>query len=99
MKCFLHDGEMYIQPFFTNARELQSLVGQCREAAFKAMNEAGAAHAVYGVKKYDPETGALSEADLYCPAVLLDDAEFDSRTDAEAVKYPGCLILALHAMK
>ena len=99
MKCFLHNGRMYIEPFFTNARELQSMIGQCREAAVKAMREAGAAHAVYGVKKYDQETGALSEADLYCPAVLLDDDEFYARTDAEAIKYPGCLILALHAMK
>lgn len=32
-------------------------------------------------------------------AVLLDDAEFDSCPEAEAVKYPGGLILALHAMK
>lgn len=96
MKCFLHDGRVFIEPFFTNASELQSLIGQCREAAYKAMNEAGAAHAVYGVKRYDPETGALTEADLYRPAVLLDDAEFDARTAAESAKYPGCLILALN---
>lgn len=99
MKCFLHDGRMFVNPFFTNARELQSMIGQCREAAVKEMKDAGADHAIYGVKKYDPETGVLSEADLYCPPVLLDDAEFDARTKTEATKYPGCLILALHAMK
>ena len=99
MKCFMHDGRMFVEPFFATAKELQSMLGKCREAAVEEMKKSGAAHAVYGVKKYDPETGALTEADLYLPAVLLDDAEFDSRTEAEAVKFPGCLILALHAMK
>lgn len=61
------------------------------------MTEAGAAHAVFGVKHYDPETGALLGADIYAPAVLLDEDEFTERTDAQVQKSPGCLILALHA--
>lgn len=99
MKCFFHNGRMFVEPLFVTVKELQDMIGKCREAAFEDMKKSGAAHAVYGVKKYDHETGDLAEADLYCPAVLLDDAEFDSRTEAEATKYPGCLILALHAME
>ena len=58
------------------------------------MTESGAAHAIL---HYDPETGALLEADIYAPAVLLDEDEFTERTDAQVQKSPGCLILALHA--
>lgn len=65
----------------------------------EAMKEAGVAHAVYAVKKYDPESGALSQVDMYAPAVLLDDNDFYSRTDAEAKANPGCIILASHAKK
>ena len=99
MKCFVHDGRMFINPVFATAKELQVWLSACRVEAAKALKESGAAHAVYGVKRYDPQTGDLSEADLYLPAVLLDDAEFYSRTDEEAKRYPGCLILALHAMQ
>ena len=98
MKCFMHDGRTFIEPVFASAKELQVWLSACRIEASKAMKESGAAHAVYGVNRYDPKTGDLSEADLYLPAVLLDDAEFYSRTDEEYKKYPGCLILALHAM-
>lgn len=52
------------------------------------MTESGAAHAIFGVKHYDPETGALLEADIYAPAVLLDEDEFTERTDAQVQKSP-----------
>lgn len=97
MKCFVHDGRTFINPVFATAKELQVWLSACRVEAAKALKESGAAHAVYGVKRYDSKTGDLSEADIYLPAVLLDDAEFYSRTDEECKKYPGCLILALHA--
>ena len=99
MKCFVHDGRMFINPVFATAKELQVWLSACRVEAAKALKESGAAHAVYGVQRYDPQTGDLSEADLYLPAVLLNDAEFYSRTDEEAKRYPGCLILALHAIQ
>ena len=36
---------------------------------------------------------------LYIPAVLLNEAEFTKRTDAQMQESPGCYILALHARK
>ena len=97
IRYFFHDGAAYLVPHYTNASALAEMLNLAREAAHRAMTEAGAAHAVYGVKHYDPETGALSEADIYAPAVLLDEDEFTERTDAQARKSHGCLILALHA--
>lgn len=99
IRYFFHDGGTYIVPHYTNASDLATMINMAREAAHRDMVQAGADHAVYGVKRYDPETGSLSEADIYAPAVLLNDDEFTERTDAEVEKYPGCLILALHAMK
>lgn len=96
---YVHDSSVYLVPHYALPKELPGIINECREAAVEAMKEAGAAHAVYGVKKYDSETGALSRVDLYAPAVLLDDAEFYSRTDAEAKENPGCIILASHAKK
>ena len=77
----------------------QSSPASSTNSAVEAMKEAGVAHAVYAVKKYDPESGALSQVDMYAPAVLLDDNDFYSRTDAEAKANPGCIILASHAKK
>ena len=56
-------------------------------------------HAVYAVKHYDPKTGDVVKADIYAPAVLLNEAEFTERTDAQMQESPGCYILALHARK
>ena len=97
IRYFFHDGSTYIVPHYTNAAALSEMLNLAREAAYQAMTESGSAHAVYGVKHYDPETGVLSEADIYVPAVLLDEDQFTERTDAQVQKSPGCLILALHA--
>lgn len=96
---YVHNGSVYIFPHYATVKELTAMINELREADVEAMNKDGAAHAVYGVKKYDPETGKLSRVDLYAPAVLLDDADFYSRTDAEAKENPGCIILASHAHK
>ncbi len=96
---FVHDGGMYVLPHNALLREIPGMINECREAAVEAMKQAKAAHAVYAVKKYDPEAGTLAEVDLYAPAVLLNDDDFYSRTDAQAKEHPGSLILALHAMK
>ena len=96
---YVHDSSVFLVPHYALPKELPGIINGCREAAVEAMKQAGAAHAVYGVKKYDPETGTLSLVDLYAPAVLLDDVEFYSRTDAEAKEFPGCIILASHTHK
>lgn len=96
---YVHDSSVYLVPHYAIPAELPGIINGCRDAAAEAMKETGAANAVYAVKKYDPETGALSRVDLYAPAVLLDDAEFYSRTDAETKANPGCIILAYHAHK
>lgn len=97
IQYFVHDGGRYIVPHYTNASVLGEMLSLAREAAYRDLTESGAAHAVYGVKHYDPETGILARADIYSPAVLLGDNDFFERTDAEAKKSNGCLILALHA--
>ncbi len=97
VKYFWHDGGTYVIPHNALLREIPGMINECREAAVEAIKQAGAAHAVYAVKKYAPETGALAEVDFYAPAVLLDDAEFYKRTGAEAKENPGCIILASHA--
>ena len=99
IKYFIHDNSTYLVPHYTNASDLATMLNLAREAAHKSMTESGADHAVYGVKHYDPETGTTVSADIYAPAVLLDDAEFTKRTDAQAQDSPGCLILALHARR
>ena len=96
---YVHDGAVYLVPHYALPAEIPGIINECREAAVEAMKKAEAAHAVYAVKKYGGEDGALSRVDLYVPAVLLDDDDFYERTDAEAKEHPGCLILALHAMK
>ena len=107
IKYFVHDSSIYLVPHYALPAELPGIINKLREAAeskrreaaVEAMKEAGVAHAVYAVKKYDPESGALSQVDMYAPAVLLDDNDFYSRTDAEAKANPGCIILASHAKK
>lgn len=99
IRYYFHDGGMFIVPHYAGASDLQQMIDLARTAAVEAMNKAGAAHAVYAVKRYDKETGQLTEADIYAPAVILDDDEFYKRTDAEAKEHPGCYILAAHAHK
>lgn len=97
VKYFVHDGSVYVIPHDALLQEIPGMINECREAAVEAMKQTGAAHAVYAVKKYAPETRALAEVDFYMPAVLLDDDEFYKRTDAESKAHPGCMILASHA--
>lgn len=99
IRYFYHDGSLYLVPHYTNASDLAAMINLARQAAVEAMAEAGAAHAVYAVKRYHPETGDLCEAEIYCPAVVLDDANFYKRTEAETKEHPGCYILAAHAHK
>lgn len=96
---FFHDGSTYLVPHYTNASGLAVMLGEARRAAYLDMTKSGADHAVYAVKHYDPKTGDVVKADIYAPAVLLNEAEFTKRTDAQMQESPGCYILALHARK
>lgn len=98
IRYYLHDGRTFIVPYYATPAELADMFKQAGSMARKAMTEAGAAHAIYGTKSYDRETGELEEADIYAPAVVLDDAEFDRRTAEHSKDHPGDMILAVHAM-
>ena len=99
IKYFIHDGSVYLDPHYTNDPGLAAMLDDARQIASKDMAKSGAVHAIYGVKHYDPKTGDVAKADIYVPAVLLDEAEFTRRTDAQMQESPGCCILALHARK
>ncbi len=96
IKVWYHNGETFLYPNFATSKELSQLFSEAGHAALTAMKEAGAAHAIYGTRSYDRETGKLLEADVYAPAVLLDDAEFYRRVEAHLAEHPGDLILAHH---
>ena len=96
---FFHDGSTCLVPHYTNASGLAAMLDEVRRAAYQEMTKSGADHAVYAVKHYDPKTGDVVKADIYAPAVLLNEAEFTKRTDAQMQESPGCYILALHARK
>ena len=96
IQIYHHDGSLYITPQYTSAAGLADLFNYIRPAAIQAMNATGKAHAIYGTKHYDPETGALVEADVYYPVIVLDDTDFYRRTEEHTKKYPGDIILAVH---
>lgn len=96
IKCYVHDGRTFVTPIWVTSKEMADWFSKAGHAARNEMKAKGAAHAIYGTRKYDPETGALIEADVYAPAVLLDDAEFDRRVEAFLSEYPGSLILSHH---
>lgn len=96
IKVWYHDGATYLTPSYATPKELAELFSNAGHAALTAMKEAGAAHAIYGTRSYDRETGKLFEANVYAPAVLLDDAEFYKRTEEHLKDHPGDLILAHH---
>ncbi len=96
---FFHDGSIYLVPHYTNVSGLAVMLDEARRAAYLDMAKSSADHAVYAVKHYDPKTGDVVKADIYAPAVLLNEAEFTKRTDAQMQESPGCYILALHARK
>lgn len=99
IKYFVHDGSFYLVPQYATAAGLATLLDKARRLAHLAMAESGADHAVYGVKHYDQETGNVVKADIYVPAVLLNEDEFTRRTEAQMQLSPNCYILALHAKK
>lgn len=96
---FFHDGSTCLVPHYTNTSYLAAILDEVRRAAYLDMTKSGADHAVYAVKHYDLKTGDVVKADIYAPAVLLNEAEFSERIDAQLKKDPGCYILALHARK
>lgn len=96
---FFHDGSTYLVPHYTNVSGLAVMLDEARRAAYLDMTKSSADHAVYAVKHYDPKTGDVVKADIYAPAVLLNEAEFTKRTDTQMHESPGCYILALHARK
>ena len=97
MKYFFHDGSLFVPQHEASAADLAGMITMALSAAADAVKQFGKAHAVYAVKHYSQETGELREVDIYCPALLLDDAEFQRRTDNQAEDSPGCYILAVHA--
>lgn len=99
IKYFVHDGSVYLVPYYTNDPGLAAMLDEARQTASEDMAKSGAVHAIYGVNHYDPKTGDVVKADIYAPAVLLNEAEFTRRTDAQMQESPGCCILALHARK
>ena len=99
IEYFVYDESRYLIRHYATVNELIAMINELRPIAVENMNKAGAAHAVYAVKKYDAATGAMSRVDLYAPPVLLDDDDFYSRTDVETKDNPGCIILAVHAHK
>lgn len=99
IKYYLHEGSTYIVPQYASEEELARFLSIARQDAYDDMAMCGREHAIYGVKHYDPETGDITSTDIYDPAVLLDDVEFDKRTKAQMKKSPGCYILAVHAMR
>ena len=80
---FFHDGSTFLVPHYTNASGLAAMLDEVRRAAYQDMTK----------------SGDVIKADIYAPAVLLSEAEFTKRTDAQMQESPGCYILALHARK
>lgn len=96
MKVWYHNGAIFINPIHTTCKEALTWLTEAGKGARREMDEARADHAVYGTKRYDPETGDLIEVSIYAPAVLLNDAEFERRIAAHLAGHPGDLILAHH---
>lgn len=96
MKVWYHNGATFLNPIYASWQEASRWLSEAGHEARKAMKEAGADHAVYGTRSYDPETGSLIEVDIYAPAVLLNEEEFERRIAAHLAEHPGDLILAHH---
>ena len=92
----IHEQSPYIQPHYSDDQgTIENFLNLARSAAIDALESSKAKHAIYGVKFYD-EHFLLCKADIYCPAILLDDNEFAKRTDAQFRDSPNCYILAVH---
>ncbi len=98
MKVWYHNGSTFLNPIFASRKEALRWLNEAGHEARAAMDEAGAAHAVYGTRHYDNESGDLIEVDIYAPAVLLNDEEFESRIAAHLAEHPGDMILAHHRL-
>lgn len=96
IKIWYHDGATLLVPHYTTPKELSQIFSEAGYMALKAMKEKGAAHAIYGTRSYDRNTGALLEVDVYFPPVLLDEKEFYKRVEAHLAEHLGDLILAHH---
>ena len=96
MKVWYHNGATFLNPIYASWKEVSCWLSEAGHEARKAMKEANADHAIYGTRSYDPESGALIEVDIYAPAVLLSEDEFESRIAAHLAEHPGDLILAHH---
>ena len=98
MKVWYHNGATFNNPVHTTTKEATRWLNVAGHEAKRVMDEAGAAHAVYGTKRYDPESGDLIEVSIYDPAVLLNDEKFERRISAHLAEHPGDLILAYHKL-
>ena len=96
MKVFYHNGAIFIYPIYASRKEALAWLTEAGKGARREMDEARADHAVYGTRSYDPESGDLTEVSIYSPAILLNDAEFESRIAAHLAEHPGDMILAHH---
>lgn len=99
IEYYVHDDSVCLVRHYATVKDLTAMINELRPIAVENMNKAGAAHAVYAVKKYDTATGDMLRVDLYSPPVLLNDDDFYSRTEAETKENPNCIILAIHAHK
>lgn len=99
IKYYLHDGSVYIVPQYASPQEYATLMSVARRSAYDDMEKSQKDHAIFGVRHYDRVTGDIESVDVYIPAVVLDDKEFDRRTKAQMKKSPGCYIQAVHAMR
>ena len=97
VKLFWSDGSLVIYPQWVTVPELTRYFSETEKIARERMSAANAAHAVYGFKRYDGESGDLSEAKIYASPVVLADDEFHKRIQAHLTKNPNDLILAVHA--
>ena len=98
MKVWYHNGATFINPIYASRQEATLWLSEAGREARKGMKAAGADHAVYGTKSYDPESGELVEVSIYAPAVLLSEEEFESRIAAHLTDHPGDMILAHHKL-
>lgn len=98
MKVWYHNGATFINPIYASQQEATLWLSEAGREARKDMKTAGADHAVYGTKSYDPESGELVEVSIYAPAVLLSEEEFESRIAAHLIDHPGDMILAHHKL-
>lgn len=96
IKYYVRSDSTYVFPQYSDYHSfIRELMDVARQASADR-NEAGAAHAVYAVKIYG-EDGALDHVNIYSPAVLMTEQEFEERTAAEYKAHPGCVIYASHA--